>query len=91
MGPSKHIKQHDFISGKPKTMWFIGPDWGSSNPCSEIRLGVDSIDCTLQEGGYQQGELGIVMSPPGRGRSVADYHRMFEEIYEQVYGTRNNK
>lgn len=94
MGPSKHIKKHDFISGKPKTMfsWFTGGicdtiEYLSSNPCREITMGVDPIDCNLQEGGYQHGELSVVMSPPGRIISATDYSRMVDEMLEHYNPT----
>lgn len=37
MEPNKHIKQHDFVSSKPKHKWFI--HWtAEQNPCNEISL-----------------------------------------------------
>ena len=54
MEPSKHIKQHDFVSSKPKHKWFL--HWtAEQNPCNEISLS-DWGDSMLN-GGFRQGEL----------------------------------
>jgi hypothetical protein len=77
----RHIKPHDFISGKPKTIWWTAIQ--STNPCGEISLGFDPIDCQLGQG-LEAGELGVVLAPPSTGRSlftqtVQDIQRYFEE------------
>ena len=65
MEPKTSIKQHDFISGEPRNKYFVLGDYDFSNirirptnPCGEISLG-----------GFQQGELGVVMAPPGVGKT----------------------
>lgn len=63
---NKGIRIHDFITGKPKRRWF--ETWLFNNPCREITLGVDPIDCMLEQG-LEQGELNVVMAPPSTGRT----------------------
>ena len=71
------VREHDFISGKPKLRWF-DPEFITemvslrirpiTNPCNEIPLGVDYVDCVLGQG-FERGELGVTMSPPSTGKS----------------------
>jgi hypothetical protein len=63
----RHIKPHDFVSGKPKSFWWSAIP--STNPCYEIMLGTDPIDCVLG-GGFETGELGVIMSSPSVGRTI---------------------
>ena len=67
---NRHIKPHDFVSGKPKSnllSWLTAIQ--SLNPCREITLGVDPIDCVLG-GGLEAGELGVIMAPPSVGKTM---------------------
>jgi hypothetical protein len=80
----KGIKQHDFISGKPKRRFRFIP-WQSTNPCREITLGVDPIDCMLGQG-LEQGELSVVMAPPSSGRSGFSIERYMRLLQNSNYG-----
>ena len=89
----RHIKPHDFVSGKPKSRFsnllrFLP----TTNPCREITLGVDPVDCMLGQG-FEAGELGITMAPPSNSRSYYTAQREperrvvnldFASLYDQV-------
>ena len=79
MEPKTSIKQHDFISGEPRNKYFVFGDYDfsdirimpSTNPCGEISLG-----------GFQRGELGVVMAPAGVGKTGM-MNRLMESMREQ--------
>ena len=78
MEPKTSIKQHDFISGEPRNKYFVFGDYDfsdirimpSTNPCGEISLG-----------GFQRGELGVVMAPAGVGKTGM-MNRLMESMRE---------
>ena len=79
----RHIKPHDFVSGKPKSnllSWLTAIQ--SLNPCREITLGIDPIDCMLGQG-FERGELGVIMAPPSVGKTSV-------QIIEELLRERNN-
>jgi hypothetical protein len=83
----RHIKPHDFVSGKPKSPYrsvirFRPPI--TTNPCREITLGVDPVDCVLGQG-FEAGELGITMAPPSTGKSqiIERFQEMLTEMRDR--------
>ena len=87
MEPKTSIKQHDFISGEPRHKYFVLGDYDFSN----IRINplqLQDWQETILSKGLQQGELGIIMSPPGVGKSMI-MERMLASINEnrQVVNT----
>jgi hypothetical protein len=74
MEPKTSIKQHDFISGEPRNKYFVFGDYDFS----DIRIMPSTNPCG---GGFQQGELGVVMAPAGVGKTGI-MNRLMESMRE---------
>jgi len=88
-----HIKSFNFIKSKPK--WLGGGEYFSTNPCLKIVLPVSQEPVRLtvnmdfaslygnQMRGYQMGELGVIMSPRGYGKTswVSELYGNFNEPF----------
>lgn len=80
MEPNKNIKQHDFVSNKPKHKWFL--HWtAEQNPCNEILL--SDWGESMLNGGFRQGELGVVMAPAGVGKTGI-FQRLMETMGDNI-------